>query len=118
MSTELGVGLALRAVKERVQQSVARRPRVRTGRRGAGAGGETGRHPRGMIRCHRDAEGGSLREELGPAGLARFPQRPGLGTRGFLEVGWVGGKEESAHFRESDSCPGVSPLCRFPSPRY
>lgn len=115
MSTELGVGLALRAVKERVQQSVARRPRVRTGRRGAGAGGETGRHPRGMIRCHRDAEGGSLREELGPAGLARFPQRPGLGAPGFLEVG---GKEEGAHFRESDSCPGVSPLCRFPSPRY
>ncbi|XP_043841953.1 pyridoxal phosphate homeostasis protein isoform X1 [Dromiciops gliroides] len=29
MSAELGVGLALRAVKERVQQAVARRPRVR-----------------------------------------------------------------------------------------
>lgn len=36
MTAELGVGFALRAVNERVQQSVARRPRVRTGRRGLG----------------------------------------------------------------------------------
>lgn len=36
MTAELGVGLALRAVNERVQQSVARRPRVRTGGRGLG----------------------------------------------------------------------------------
>lgn len=31
MSAELGVGFALRAVNERVQQAVARRPRVRKG---------------------------------------------------------------------------------------
>lgn len=31
MSAELGVAFALRAVNERVQQAVARRPRVRTG---------------------------------------------------------------------------------------
>lgn len=31
MSAELGVGFALRAVNERVQQAVTRRPRVRKG---------------------------------------------------------------------------------------
>lgn len=42
MSTELGLGFALRAVNERVQQSVSRRRRVRTGRRGLGrAEGDT-----------------------------------------------------------------------------
>lgn len=34
MSAELGVGFALRAVNERVQQAVARRPRVRMEARG------------------------------------------------------------------------------------
>lgn len=88
MSAELGVGFALRTVNERIQQSVARRPRVRTGRRGLGQA-EVGRHLRGAG-CHGDAEGAP--GGAGLQGLARFPQRSGLEARDFLEVGLVGEK--------------------------
>lgn len=67
MSAELGIGLALRAVNERVQQAVARRPRVRKGtKRGRWAAA-----PRKGDTCvgtgrHGDAEGSP-----GGAGPAR-----------------------------------------------
>lgn len=97
MTAELGVGFALRAVNERVQQSVARRPRVRTGRRGLGR-----------------AEKGDTCVGLGVTvtqkGLARFPRRSGLEDQDFLEGSLVG-----------ERCSLVS-MClvmrHCPSPRY
>ena len=67
MSAELGIGFALRAVNERVQQAVARRPRVRKGT----ARGLWAAAPRKGDTCvgtgrHSDAEGSP-----GGAGPAR-----------------------------------------------
>lgn len=98
MSAELGIGLALRAVNERVQQAVARRPRVRTeiawGRWAAAWRRGT---PGGGLRRHGDAEGspggaGRGRGDCGVAELARGWKGTlrALATRlgGALEVGF------------------------------
>lgn len=68
MSAERSIGFALRTVNERVQQSVARRPRVRAGLR------EPGRVKTGTpawAGCHGDAEGAP--GGAGLRGLARLP---------------------------------------------
>lgn len=100
MSAELGIGFALRAVNERVQQAVARRPRVRKetawGRWVAALRGDT---CVGMGR-HGDAEGapggaGAVLPPWLPRGLqspqkARegFPPRPCDESAGF-SGGWL-----------------------------
>lgn len=71
MSAELGVAFALRTVNERVQQAVARRPRVRKGTVGGRC--EEGDTCVGIGR-HGDAEGS-------PRGAGPV-RRLGLGTGG------------------------------------
>lgn len=104
MTAELGVGFALRAVNERVQQSVARRPRVRTGRRGLGPGWKGDTYVgRGVTVTQKGLpEGRGLQK-----GSLGFPGGLALRIRTCPEVGLVG---ERCLFRISDSYPGVSPF--------
>lgn len=100
MSAELGVGFALRAVNERVQQAVARRPRVRKGTAWGLGGCIDEGDPCVRMGRHGDAEGspGGAGAVLPPwhwRGLqsppnavnGRFPQLPRYESVGF-SGGW------------------------------